>query len=69
MHWDNFERIPLVAGQANVKMESVNVLMVFLVTIVKTVEPPAVIVSASTEIALNQSPAFAILDFLVTFVK
>ena len=60
---------PLVAGKVNVKMENVNVLMVSLVTIVKIGEQVVVIVSASTAIAPNQSPVFAILDFLVIFVK
>ena len=46
--------LPLVVGKVNVKMENVNALMVFLVTIVKIGEQVVVIVSASTEIVPNQ---------------
>ena len=59
----------LAAGKVNVKMENVTAPMVSLVTIVKIGEQLVVIVSASTAIAPNQSPVFAILDFLVIFVK
>ena len=50
-------------------MENVTAPMVSLVTIVKIGEQLVVIVSASTAIAPNQSPVFAILDFPVIFVK